>query len=72
MLRQYNEAFRDSCAASRLDPTLIKARVRAAKCCMHLGNLDEAQKQLKEVGVVGRRDLAVQKEVSFFWLIINL
>ncbi|KAJ3271017.1 hypothetical protein HK104_004768, partial [Borealophlyctis nickersoniae] len=48
MLRQYEDAYRDSCAATQLDPDFIKAYLRAAKCCLHLGNPGEAEGQLQQ------------------------
>ena len=42
VLRQYADALRDATKATQLDPDNIKAYVRAAKCALHLGDVENA------------------------------
>eukprot|EP01119_Soliformovum_irregulare_P011632 TRINITY_DN2938_c0_g1_i4.p1 TRINITY_DN2938_c0_g1~~TRINITY_DN2938_c0_g1_i4.p1 ORF type:complete len:484 (-),score=130.44 TRINITY_DN2938_c0_g1_i4:13-1464(-) len=49
MLNNMESAIEDCKAATSLDPNLMKAYQRAAKCCLQLGDLQECRKQNFEV-----------------------
>lgn len=48
MLRKYNDAANDCKRAIELDPDNIKAYMRASKCSIHLGNLQDATALLRQ------------------------
>ncbi|KAG0176067.1 hypothetical protein DFQ28_000199 [Apophysomyces sp. BC1034] len=45
MMAKYKEAAEDCRTATQLDPSNIKANVRAGKCHLNLGNLEESSRQ---------------------------
>ncbi|CAO3663785.1 unnamed protein product [Umbelopsis ramanniana] len=49
MIKKYKEAADDCRMATNLDPDNVKAYLRAGKCHMNLGNLDEANRQYQIV-----------------------
>ncbi|KAI8921571.1 hypothetical protein BC831DRAFT_476553 [Entophlyctis helioformis] len=53
MINQFKEALADCRTAIRIDPNFTKAHFRAAKCQVHLGELDDALSQLREVEKLG-------------------
>lgn len=48
---QYKLALQDCLTALKLDPLMVKAFFRAAKCQSHLGNLEDAQSQLLHLNI---------------------
>ncbi|VDP87334.1 unnamed protein product [Echinostoma caproni] len=43
MLNKPHEAYQDSNKSINLNPTYVKALLRYAKCCLHLGRIEEAR-----------------------------
>ncbi|TPX44285.1 hypothetical protein SeMB42_g04378 [Synchytrium endobioticum] len=77
MLKHWDDAIQDCRDATKLDPDLIKAYLRASKCYLYLGNINEATHQLElakssiqsnptlhDNSVAVERDLSVISRVS--------
>lgn len=69
---QFKLSLQDCLTASSLDPTMIKAFFRAARCQMHLGNLDEAMLNLKQLESMALKTLVHKKEIKKEMLEITL
>ncbi|CAM0142944.1 hypothetical protein VKS41_002470 [Umbelopsis sp. WA50703] len=63
MLKKYKEAAEDCRIATTLDPSNFKANLRAAKCHMNLGNLEEAARQYQLVLSQDAENRQAQREL---------
>lgn len=65
MVEDYQGALKDCLKAIQLDPTFIKAFIRASKCFAHLGRLDEADELFNSVHARVSGSFDVQNEVRW-------
>ncbi|RUS35388.1 hypothetical protein BC938DRAFT_470843 [Jimgerdemannia flammicorona] len=64
MLKKYKEAVADCRLATDLDPTMVKAFLRAGKCQLILGNLPESQRQYQLASAIEPANQQAQKEMA--------
>ncbi|KAI7850995.1 hypothetical protein BDC45DRAFT_546399 [Circinella umbellata] len=62
MQGKYKEAYADCRSATELDPTNIKAFLRAGKCQLNLGNLEEATRQYEQAYQLDNNNAQTQRE----------
>ncbi|TPX38224.1 hypothetical protein SmJEL517_g00019 [Synchytrium microbalum] len=65
MLKQWDDAIKDCREASTLDPEFVKAYIRASKCFLNVGNVNEASHQLELAkSVIAKNPLLRENSVT--------
>lgn len=64
MLAKYKEAAEDCRTATQLDPSNIKAYIRAGKCHLNLGNLEESTRQYESALELDKTNAQAQREYA--------